>query len=112
MNFYAFIISLVLALFLFYLGIEWLGLLFLIIAVIVLIYNPAKEAADKTWEEVDKAQGSSPEEAFGKYIGFATKKTSEWVMTKPNTKYNLNDVIPKSSPASKNFFSELKALFK
>ena len=112
MNYYAFIAFLLLGFMFIYAGIDWLGFILLALALVTLIYNPAKETADKAWKELDKAQGSVPEEKFSEYTVLAAKKVGEFATKTPHTMYNKNAVVHKTPQMSKNFFSELKGLFK
>ena len=112
MNYYSFLAFLLLGLFFIYLAVDWLGFLFLALALITIIYNPAKDTANKAWKELDKAQGSTPEGKFSEYVTTAAKKTGEVLTKTPETKYNMESLLHKSPGMSKSFFAELKGLFK
>ncbi len=111
MNSGAFIILLVLGMLMLYVKLSWVGVIFFLLAFIVLIYNPSKKNAKKAWEEVKSAKGESVEKEFEGYFKNAGKLTAEAMTRKEGTQYRITDPA-KFSPASKNFFSELKNLFK
>lgn len=112
MNYYSFIAFLVLGFFFIYSGIDWLGLLFLALALMVILYNPAKDTLDKAWKEVDKADGSNPSAKFVEYSAGAAKAAADNVYSKKGTIYNSREWLHKSPSMSKNFFSELEKIFK
>ena len=112
MNYYSFLAFLVVGFFLLYTGIDWLGLLFLALAVVVLLYNPAKSTLNKAWKEADKADGSNPSAKFMDYSAGAAKMAADNVYSKKGTIYNSKEWLHKSPAMSKNFFSELEKIFK
>jgi len=111
-NYYAFIAFFVVALFMLYLRFEWLGLIFFILAVIVLFYDPLKDKSKDAWEEMKKAEGSSPENKFGDYVKTTTKIFAQEINASKKSTINTKDYPKKLHSSSKNFFSELKDLFK
>jgi len=111
MNYYSFLAFLVIGLLFIYTGIDWLGLLFLALAVVVLLYNPAKNTLNTTWKEVSKAEGSNPSAKFMEYAEGATKLTANLITDgKPGVK--SSEWLHKSPNMAKNFFSELDKIFK
>jgi hypothetical protein len=94
------------------LGYQWLSWLSFILGVIVLLYSPLNETVKTAWEEMKKADAPHPKDKFEGYIKGASKHAAEGLVQTPNTGYNPEVFIHKSDKIAKNFFTELKELFK
>lgn len=123
MNYYPFLALLILGFFFLSAGVESLGFILLVLALLVLFYALLKSPAKNAWKEIDATKGSYPEGKFTKYTELTAKKFAEYAdeafsdgrpygKSDNMTKYNAEGVVQKIHPASKNFFAELKDLFK
>ena len=112
MNYYAALAFILIGIFLFYVRIGWLGLIFIVLGIITIAYDSLKKGTKNTWVELDKASGSSPEGKIKDYAENAIKITTAHIAQKNNEGYNAREFVSKAPKASKNFFSELKDLFK
>lgn len=112
MNYYSVLALLIMGIFFFYIRMGWLGLIFILLAIVAGFYSPAKKSAKGAWEELDKAQGSNPGGKLKEYTETAIKLTMSEATRKPNEGLNTRDWVSKAPTASKSFFSELKDLFK
>ena len=110
MNFYSFITALIIALLFLYFKVEWLGFVFFVIAIIVLLYNPAKKQTKQAWEDLKKAETTHPEAKYDSYVKGFSKQLAEGVIPPMETEYNTKGAIHKTPQLAKNFFSELKDL--
>ena len=97
-----------------YFQLEWLGFVFLLMTLIAFLYDPLKKQADKAWEEAGKTDTFYPAGKLESYARGFSKQASEYLMQTPDTEYNFRKgtVIHKTQSGAKNFFSELKELFK
>ena len=112
MNYYTILTLFIVAMIFFYVRLGWLGLIFILLAIVAGIYSPARKGAKNAWEEIDKAEGNYPE---GKVKEYATNAISlgASIATQKNTEgLNTKEWVSKAPTASKSFFSELKDLFK
>jgi len=112
MNFSAFIISVIIAIILLNFGMDWLGLVFVALAVILLIYSPAKKTLNKTIEDAKKQDAFFPEAKANDYVRGVSKQAADFLIHEPYTEYNYKGAVHKTPQLAKNFFSELKELFK
>ena len=112
MNYYSVLSLLLIGLIFFYVKIGWLGLIFILLAIIAGIYSPVRKGADTTWNELSKAQGSYPSGKFKEYSENAIKLSMDIATKKETDGLNTKEWISKAPTASKSFFSELKDLFK
>jgi hypothetical protein len=111
-NYYTILSLLILGLIFFYVKMGWLGLIFILLAIVAGIYSPTRTGAKSAWEELEKAEGSYPAGKLKEYttiairegVGIATQKNTEGLNTK--------EWVSKAPVASKSFLSELKDLFK
>ncbi len=92
--------------------IGWLGLIFILLGIVTAFYDPLKRGTKNTWKELDKVEGSYPEGKIQAYTQNAAKIITEHATQKNDEGYNVREYISKTPKASKNFFSELKDLFK
>jgi hypothetical protein len=112
MNFPAFLVTLVIALITLYFGLEWLGLVFIALAVIILIYEPGKKTLKKTIDDAKKQDAFFPEAKANEYVKGFSKQTADFLIHDPYTEYNYKHSLHKTPQMAKNFFAELKELFK
>jgi hypothetical protein len=110
MNFSAFIISLVMGIIFIYLEVEWMGLAFIALSVIFFIYDPLKSKSKQAWEEMAKAETTSPDAKMDAYVKGFSKTLAENVVKTEETQVNIHGVVHKTPQMAKNFFSELKEL--
>ena len=112
MNYYSILTFFLVGIIFFYVKIGWLGLIFILLAVIAGLYDHVKKGAKTAWKEVDKAEGSYPDKKIKEYatnaislgVGVATQKRDEGL--------NTREWAGKAHKSTKSFFSELKDLFK
>jgi hypothetical protein len=114
MNFYACLVIFAIAIIFLYFQLEWLGFVFLLMALMAFLYNPIKKHADKAWEEANKAEANYPAGKLEAYSKGFSKQAAEYLIQTPDTEYNFRKgtVLHKTHTGAKNFFSELKELFK
>ena len=112
MNYYSILTFILIGLGLFYVKLGWLGLIFILLAIVAGFYNPAKKEAQSAWNEMDKAQGEYPAGKLKEYAENAIALTTSEATRKPNEGLNTRAFASKAPTASKNFFSEIKDLFK
>jgi flagellar biosynthesis/type III secretory pathway M-ring protein FliF/YscJ len=112
MNYYAFLSFLVLALLLLYLKLSWMGLVFIVLAIIIVVYNPTKKNAKTAWEQMEKAEGSSPEKKFKEYTKSAAKQFAQGISKDQDTQeYDLKNMHKKSPAVAKSLIDTIKDLF-
>ena len=114
MNFPAFFTSLVLGIMLIFLEIDWLGYAFIGLAIVFWVYDLAKKYSKEMWEDLKKTDQVTPEAKFEAYAKGASKQAAERIVKTKDTEYNYRKgaVLPKTANMAKNFFAELKELFK
>ncbi|MGI6589460.1 MAG: hypothetical protein ACOX1V_02230 [Candidatus Iainarchaeum sp.] len=76
------------------------------------VYTYAKWKKKKVWEEVKKADATHPSGKMESYAKIASKQTAEFVFPEENKQYDYKGVLHKTPQLAKNFFTELKELFK
>ncbi len=107
-----FIISIFLAGMFIYAGLDWLGFVFLAIAVVALVYSPLKDKANDSWKDLKKADAFYPEAKFDGYVKGVAKTAAENLNKTKGTETNYKAWLHKTHQMAKNFFSELDGLFK
>lgn len=110
MRWLAFITAVILGLIFAYKGIGWLGLLFFILAVLIIFVSPAKSFGKKAWEEAKSAGGESPEALFKGYVEEAGRFSGEAIFSGPNKRYSTKGLNERLGQASKNAIEELQKL--
>ena len=114
MNNLSAIASVIIGILFFYLRISWLGLIFIIIAIIIFIYDPAKKYAKGGWEEMKKADGGVPDKKIEGY----TKAAGKQIVDVFGKDHKTKTVAARKEPGKKiikgseNFFKEISELFK
>ncbi len=111
MNRYGIALLLVIGLFFLYVGLAWQGIIFLILAIIAAAYDWTKKESKKVWKEFSGAKTKDITPNIKGYFDNATKLTAEALTRKEKTKYQLTSPT-KIQKGSKNFFDELKKIFK
>ncbi len=111
MDYRVFFVGIVLTILFLYLGLAELAFVIFSAALVGLVYSFAKWKSKKTWEEVKKAEGSTPEVKLETYLKGASKQGADFIIPPENTEYNYKGAIHKTPQMAKNFFSELKELF-
>jgi hypothetical protein len=91
---------------------EWLGFVFLIITVITFIYDPMKKRSKLAWEDMKKTDAFVPDAKLDSYVKGASKQFAEGLIGTPHTEYNFRKAADKTPQLAKNFFTELKEIFK
>lgn len=112
MNYKVFFVGLIITFLFLYVGLAELAFVIFATSLIGLTYDFAKYKSKKTWEEVKKAEGSVPDVKLDTYIKGASKQAADFLIPPENTEYNYKGAIHKTPQLAKNFFSELKELFK
>ncbi len=112
MNYYLCLTSFIVAMLFLFAKLEWLGFVFLIITVITFIYTPVKNKSKLAWEDMKKTDASYPQAKFDSYVKGASKQFAEGLIGTPHTEYNFRKAVDKTPQISKNFFAELKEIFK
>ena len=112
MNYRVFFVGLIITLLFLYVGLAELAFVIFAASLVGLTYKFSKYKYKKTWEEVKKAEGSVPDAKFDAYIKGASKQAADFLIPPENTEYNYKGAIHKTPQLSKNFFTELKELFK
>lgn len=113
MHWHRFLAGLLIAILFLAAGLEWLGLVFIFIAFVALMYGKTKKKAKKTWEEVKKADAFYPEKKFlDTYPKGAGKQIADNLIPAHNTEINYKSWIHKTHTMATNFFKELDELFK
>jgi len=93
------------------LNVEWLGIVFLILCVIFFIDEPLRKHSKGAWEDMKKAEGTSPEAKIETYAKGFSKQFADGLVQAPETKYSVKGISHKTPNMAKNFFTELKDLF-
>ena len=112
MNYYSVLTFFLIGIVLFYVKLGWLGIIFILLAIIAGFYAPTKKGVKSAWEEVDKAEGEYPAGKIKEYGENAIALGASYVTQKSDEGLNTRDWFSKAPTASKSFFSELKDLFK
>ena len=112
MNYRIFFVGLVITIVFLFVGLADLAFVIFAVSLIGLVYDFAKWKTKKTWEEVKKAEGSVPDVKLDTYIKGASKQAADFLIPPENTEYNYKGAIHKTPQLAKNFFTELKELFK
>ena len=112
MNYYSVLAFLVIGIIFFYVKLGWLGIIFILLAIVAGFYSPAKKGAKSAWDEMDKAKGEFPAGKLKEYGENAIALSASYVTQKSDEGLNTRDWISKAPTASKSFFSEIKDLFK
>ena len=94
------------------LGLAELAFVIFAASLVGLTYSFSKWKSKKTWEEVKKAEGSVPDAKFDSYIKGASKQAADFLIPPQNSEYDYKGAIHKTPKMAKNFFTELKELFK
>jgi hypothetical protein len=112
MNYYAFLALLVIALLLLYLRLSWMGVIFIILAIVVAIYNPAKTNANTAWKEVSKIEGKVPTKKFKGYTKATAKQLAEGLDKEhKRQEYDLKNAPKKSGEIAQSVIDSVKDLF-
>jgi len=111
-NYYSILTLFLIGIIFFYVKIGWLGLIFILLAILAGLYDHLKKGAKSAWKEMDKAEGSYPDKKLGEYATNAISQTVGVVTQKKEEGLNTREWAAKAPKASKSFFSELKELFK
>ena len=105
MNYYSILAFILIGVLLFYVKLGWLGLIFILLAIVAGFYDPAKKGAKSAWEEMDKAEGEYPAGKLKEYaettIGLATSEA----LRKPNEGLNTKAFVSKAPILLKPFLS-------
>lgn len=112
MDYRAFFVGIILTLLFLLIGLFDLAFVIFAVSFIVLIYNYMESKAKKAWDQVKKADASSPEAKLEAYTKNASKQAAEFLIPAEGTEYNYKGAIHKTPQLAKNFFAELKDLFK
>ena len=112
MNYYSILAFFLVGMVFFYIKLGWLGLIFVLLAVVSGFYGHAKKGTKSAWNEINKAEGSYPTEKLKKYTTNAISQIVGVATQKPEEGINTKAWAAKAPKASKSFFSELKELFK
>ncbi|MDD3084135.1 MAG: hypothetical protein PHP82_03870 [Candidatus ainarchaeum sp.] len=110
-NTYAIILLIIVTIIFFYTRLPFLGLTTILIALILLVYKPTKKYSKKVWKEVDNAKPKDITPIMKEYVDNTAKITAEAITRKEGTQYQITSVH-QFQKGTKNFFSELKKLFK
>ena len=94
------------------LGHQWLSWISFLLGVIILMYSPLGDTAKTAFEEMKKADAPHPKDKIESYAKGFSKTAAEAMVQTPNTGYDPSVFIHKSDKIAKNFFTELKDLFK
>ena len=112
MNYYAFLTFLVLALLLLYLRLSWMGLVFIILAIFVAIYNPAKTNMNTAWKQISATQGKSPGKKFESYTKTVAKQFAQGIQKESlHQEYDLKNAPKKSGKLAQTIIDGFKDLF-
>jgi len=111
-NYYSILAFFLVGIIFFYVKLGWLGLIFILLAVLSGFYGHAKKETKSIWKEMDKAEGSFPAGKLTEYTTNAISQTVGVVTQKKEEGLNTREWVSKAPKASKSFFSELKDLFK
>jgi len=111
-NYYSALAFFLIGVFLFYVELGWLGIIFILLAIVAGIYTPAKKGAKSAWNELDKAEGEYPAGKLKEYAENAIALGTSIATQKNDEGLNTRDWVSKAPTASKSFFSEIKDLFK
>lgn len=111
MNYRVFFVGLLITLVFLVVGLAELAFVMFVASIIGLVYSFAKWKTKKTWEEVKKAEGSSPEVKMEGYVKGVSKQAADFLAPPENTQYNYKGALHKTPQLAKNFFTELKELF-
>ena len=113
MSFYGFLAAGIVAVFLLVIGIDWLWPVFVLIALVALVYPRTKKEYEKVRDDVKKTQGFYPEKKFMEdYPKGAAKTIADNLIPQKNTEVNAKGWLHKSQTMASNFFKELDELFK
>jgi flagellar biosynthesis component FlhA len=110
MNYRVFFVGIIITILFLIVGLEELAFIMFCASLIGLVYSFTKWKAKKTWEEVKKAEGSSPESKLEGYVKSASKQSAEFLVPPEGTEYNYKGAIHKTPQIAKNVFTELKEL--
>lgn len=111
MDYRAFFVGLIITILFLYLQLSELAFIIFSVSVVVLVYNYVEAKSRKAWDQVKKAEGSSPEAKIEAYAKGVSKQTADFLAPPENTEYNYKGAIHKTPQLAKNAFTELKELF-
>ncbi|MFA5357686.1 MAG: hypothetical protein WC308_02070 [archaeon] len=105
---------LLLGFFFIYTGIDFLGLLFLVLSLVSLLYLLIKSKAKSAWEEVKAADGSYPSgSAINDYTKNVAGLFADKVMDiKDEKQYSPDKMVRKVPHGADKAYNEFKKLFK
>lgn len=112
MSYYGFAAGLIVAFLLWSAGLDWLGLVFVFIAFVVLVYPRTKKEAKKIRDDVKKTDAFYPQKKFDAYAKTAGKQAAEYLGSPKNTEIGAKNWLHKTHQIATNFFKELDELFK
>lgn len=110
-NAYVIILLIITTIIFLYAKLEFLALACIIITLILIVQKPTKKLSKEIWNEVDKAKTKDITPTIREYYDNTTKITAEAITKKEGTQYQLTS-IHQFQKGTKNFFSELKKIFK
>lgn len=112
MNYRVFFVGTVLSILFLFLELPLLAVISFGAGVFGLVYTFAKWKKKKVWEEVKNAEPTHPKEKFESYTKGFSKQSADFLIPPEGTEYNHKGALHKTPQLSKNFFTELKELFK
>jgi hypothetical protein len=95
-----------------YIKLEWLGFVFIVLAIVLVLFGPTKRKAEQAKEHANKVEAFYPDTKFDSYVKGFSKQTAEFLFPAPHSEINARGAIHKTPQMAKNFFTELKELFK
>ncbi|MDD4251328.1 MAG: hypothetical protein PHX27_04020 [Candidatus ainarchaeum sp.] len=110
-NKYTIFLLIVVTILFFYTSMEALALTCVLITLILIVYNPVKKNSKKIWSEVDKAKPKDITPIIKSHYDTTTKLAADLITGPPKTQHQLTS-IHQFQKGTKNFFSELKKIFK
>ncbi|MBT4596834.1 MAG: hypothetical protein HOC95_02540 [Candidatus Diapherotrites archaeon] len=112
MNYYAFLTFLIIALLMLYIRLSWMGIIFIVLAIVVAIYNPAKTNVNTAWEQMSAIDGKSPEKKFEGYTKTVAKQFAQGINKEHlRQEYDLKNAPKKSGKLAQNVIDSVKDLF-
>ena len=95
-----------------YIRLSWMGIIFIILAIVVAIYNPAKINTETAWKEVSSASGNRPEKKFESYTKTVAKQFAQGINKEHlRQEYDLKNAPKKSGKLAQNVIDSVKDLF-
>jgi hypothetical protein len=111
MNGYAGFLIFIAAIVFFYSKLPWLGLGFILIGILIILYDPTKKNSKKVWEEFSEAKPKDLTPTIKGYVDNASKLAAEAATREEGTQYQITSP-QQFQKGSKSFFEELKKIFK